>query len=349
MAELTRDKKESKTRAFWVALLILLALCEAVARIVYPSVLGKGTEGYLSSAAYVQDILSAARDSHSVVMMGDSILGPSALREHHVENPQRNQLSAILRTMLKSSNVPVVTVSADGMLPADMAAALMLPSPRLTNHLIVVLNVRMFSPDFQVAGRDFFFSFLKKESPYSGDPLFRISDEALGSRLFNAATQSSTLFRLLYQMRGLWFTPNPQAAFQVLFERAFGEATDGDLKEAILRSRVQSFYAPRLWMESDVQISKLLELARSAISQGGRILVVMAPQNPQFLPTPEAALQLRRNVARLEVLLKEIDGVRFHSFVDAYPTEYFLDHCHLSPQGNETFARAIIEQMEEQP
>jgi hypothetical protein len=235
------------------------------------------------------------------------------------------------------------------MLPADMAAALMLPSPRLRGQLVVVLNVRMFSPDFQVAGKDLFFAFLKRDSPYGADSLFGMSDEALGSRLFNAATYSSALFRLLYQTRGLWFAPNPQATFQVLFERVFGDTTDKDLKDAILKSRVESFYAPRQWMESDPQVSKLLELARNATSQGGRVLVLMAPQNPQFLPTSEAELQLRRNVGHLEVLLNEIGGVRFHSFVDAYPADYFLDHCHLSPQGNEKFAQAIVEQMEGHP
>jgi hypothetical protein len=158
---------------------------------------------------------------------------------------------------------------------------------------------------------------------------------------------SSTLFKTLYQARGFWFSPNPQAAFQRLVERIFGDPLDADLRDAILRSRVESYYAPRLWKETDLQILKLLQLVRHASAQGSRALVVMAPQNVHFFETQESIPQLQENVERLSALLSGVSGVRFRSFLETYPPEYFLDHCHLSPQGNQKFAEAIAKEMED--
>lgn len=165
MARVTDCVKDVRSRAFWIALIILLVFVELVARITYPWFLRHAPEGYLSSAPYVRDLLNVAHDSNAAILMGDSILGSSALREHRVDNAGRFQLSTILREDLSSQNRPVITVAADGMLPADMVGALTLAPKMIGGPLVVVLNVRMFSPEFQVAEKEFFFPFLKKESP----------------------------------------------------------------------------------------------------------------------------------------------------------------------------------------
>ena len=329
-------------RVYWISLLIVLLTLEAISRVLHPAFLAHAPDGYISNVAHVDDVLSRARDESAILLLGDSVLGPSALLEHHVAAPRSKSLSSKLRQSFALANTAALSLGADGMLPADMTALVSHLPHDYRGGVVVILNARMFSSEFQLPNSARFFPFLKPLqqpetlSPESSD------DVRLGNALFETLSKNSVLFRSLHQLRGYWFVPSPEGAIQRVIEDLSGYEGEGDLKEAILRQKVAPFYAPRVWSRDDPQIQELLAMVSDLASRRIPVTVVFSPQNPDFIMSPSDQATFTENVSRLGGWAQKAGATHVHLFADRWGSDSFLDHCHLTPEANARLAQDIV-------
>lgn len=339
--------ERSVGRAYWISLALIFLTLEALARALHPTFLSRAPDGYISNAAHVRDVLSKGRDEKAVVLLGDSVLGPSALMEHHTIDPRSKSLSSNVIEVFRLSNQSALSLGADGMLPTDMEAITSELPTDFGGRVVIILNARMFSPEYQSPATERFFPFLNRRARIDGIASQTTDDVRLGGLLFDTLSERSVLFRTLHQLRGFWFTPSPEGRIQQTIETFFGYEGEGDLKEAILRQKVAPFYAPRVWSKDEPQVRALLAMVTELTARHIPVSVIFSPQNPDYTVPPSTSGSLGENVARLRGWIEEAVGSRLYSFVDTRPPDSFLDHCHLTPEANASFADEIVRVVKE--
>lgn len=302
--------------------------------------------GTLTGAAELEDrIRSLWRGRNTVPLLGDSVLGASALAEHRVGSPRLATLTAQLRARVTPR--PVAPLSADGLLLPDLEGlAERLPdgvsSPA---EALVLLNVRMFARRFEAGPKALSRDFL---APIGSSALVDArrssptEEERLAHRIDDGASRLLALFRLTRAASASWWFPSRKHAVQRLIEKALPSEDDPDLASATLRMTVAEYYAPRAWNGDSEAFRSLDRLLRGLAARGTRSIVVLAPQNPEFMAEVAATPFLADNralLARRVAAALSGRGV-FVDLADRLPAKDFLDHCHLTAEGN---ARAALE------
>jgi len=306
--------------------------------------------GVLTSLPELEDRIGWGLRGQSppVLLLGDSVLGASALSERGQPRARHRTLPAALAGQRASMGSRVVSLAADGLVPGDLEALSyvlerMVGRSNRPARVVLVVNVRMLASeldrDGQRVSRNFLLPALPPASRAELVPAPAAQGEAIGARLYAGAATVSALFRLSQQLRTLWYYPTPQDARQRLVETVFGKPPVGDVEEAALRMRVEGFYQ-EVWREDAPAAHALRRLIPALRRADPRLLVVFSPQNPSYRTKggPELA------AANANLLRTIVEGEAPGAFVDlsaVFGEEFFLDHCHMTAEGNLRLAEEI--------
>lgn len=333
--------------------LLLLAFAELVSR-------GLSSTGVLYGRISLSGVLTSLPElegrvrwglrgqSPPVLLLGDSVLGASAMCERGQPGARRSTMPAALAGRRAPMRSRVVSLAADGLVPGDLEAISYVLEKTVSRsarpaRVVLVVNVRMLASELDREGqrvsRDFLLPALPPASCAELVPSAALEGEAVGTRLYGGAASASALFRVSQQLRTLWYYPTPADARQRLVEAVFGKPPVGDVEEAALRMRVEGFYK-ELWREDAPAARTLRRLIPALRHADPRLLVVFSPQNPSFMAKggPELA------AANANLLRTIVGPGASGSFVDlsaAFGEELFLDHCHMTPEGNLRLAEEI--------
>jgi hypothetical protein len=280
-----------------------------------------------------------------VFVLGDSVLGATALWEHRIARPRRQTVPEYLAGDAQADGWSVTSLAADGLLLTDLAAIGREVEAAAPSRVLVVLNVRMFAPEFgepaKALSRDFLRPALAEAVSGSGTAA---GADSLAERLSAAAAERSYLMRTTRQLQPLWYFPTRRDAFRRLLEpaRAADESSDIDLEEAALHLKVDPYYRSR-WAPSSLAFRALGALL-DEVRGRDRVVVVLSPQNPEFVADPETFAWNRR-ILEAFVASRRDPSLVYRDFGDRYPSDRFLDHCHLTPQGNREYAEALLQSL----
>lgn len=299
--------------------------------------------GTLTSLPELRDRIAwnAARP-RPVFLLGDSVLGATALWEHRIAGARRETVSARLAEDARASGQSVASLGADGLLIPDLEAIGREVGRAAPSRLLVVLNVRMFASEFgdpaKAISRDFLVPALAGALP---DASLRKPADALGERLSAASAERLFLMRETRQLQPLWYFPTRRDAFRRLLEPSRG-AESTDVEEAALHLKVDPYYRQR-WDPSSLAFRALGALLDEARGRAGT-LVVLTPQNPEFVADPDVFAWNRRVLGEF-VASRRDPSLLYRDLADRFPSDRFLDHCHLTPRGNREYAEALLESL----
>lgn len=320
--------------------LLLLVLAEGVSR----WALGSGLfyrrfdfTGTLTSRPELEDRIRLAVASHAAVfLLGDSVLGPTALLERGVADARGKSLSACLRRLESSRGRQVESLAADGMLIPDLEGVGRLLERSPPGEVLVLLNFRMFSAAFQMPEQAVSRDFLRAGLPLPLAPDARAS-RALEDRLADWSLAHSMLFRTTSQLKTLWYYPSRRDFYRRWIERILGPDGDAELQDSVLRLKVAPFYASA-WEASALSFRSLDRLLGTL--GRAKAVVVLSPQNPDFVGD---AATFRDNRALLAGFMEahKSAGLEYEDWADRFAAGRFVDHCHLTAEGNRELARDL--------
>lgn len=312
--------------------------------------------GSLTSLPELQQRIAwNARRAYPIFLLGDSVLGATALWEHRVEHPRRLTIPAQLAPPAAAGGMSVQSLGADGLLLPDLEAidrTIEAMRPRPPARRLIVLNVRMFAAEFAAPGKALSREFLRPELQGEVlDAMLPRRDDALGDSLSAGAARLSVLARTAWQLQPLWYFPTRRDAFRRLLEPAHGGAEEEstDLQEAALHLKVDPYYRDR-WDSSSVAfhaLGALLEAARRR--DDSQTILVLTPQNPAFVGDTETFAWNRRVLAEFVARHSQPGGasVAYRDLADRFSSDRFLDHCHLTPDGNREYAQILLALLDE--
>ncbi len=289
----------------------------------------------------------AAAQPRPAFLLGDSVLGASALLEHGAKAAaaRSGTLAAFVRRRAARDGRHVESLAADGMLVADLEAVSRLtrdaapePNRRL---LLLILNVRMFASEFQEPEKSLSREFLAGALPSGAVPP---PESFLERTVPEWAVEHSALLRASAMLKSLWYFPTRRDFFRRVAERVLGADGDPEIQEAALRLKVAGYYRDR-WDLSSTGFRSLDRTLRDLAATTSAV-VVLTPQNPDFVDDPEA---LRRNRATLDAFVRSrgLGRVRYRDWSERFPSDRFLDHCHLTAAGNREYAGELLRLIEE--
>jgi hypothetical protein len=319
------ENPRSHIAGFFLGLLCLYAILEIPCRIFgFPYNLFD-VSGFISSRQELKDRIDFVQKNKMLqaVILGDSVLGPSALLEHHQPHARQHSLADNLKNILNAQKNGFVNLSADGMLPVDMENITDIALAKGVRDSAVLLNLRMFSKEFASPEKSSFFQF---------------------SDLNEKIVRASALFRFAEQLKGEWFIPNAQSYFQRELEGVSAKEQDDDLREAVLRQRVMPYFQVASWDFSSPQWRALRNMRDKITANNGRILFIFVPQNPDYVNDLGSFENIKSQIEKARSLLApagQNNNVTVQSFVDRFDPESFLDHCHLTEAGNRRFAEIL--------
>ncbi len=308
--------------------------------------------GDMTSLAELRDRLSfAALSDHRVLLLGDSVLGASALMEHRIPEARSKTLSSLLKESLRATNINAISLGSDGLLLPDIEGLTAEFSTAPHEKILLLLNFRMFSKEFgegaKALSRNFLLSDLPDEIQKRLSPDKLPTAEAqLSDRLYAGMCDHWFLFRETQMLKTLWYYPSQKDFFQRLLEQVVGKNEDqSDMIEAALKQKIASYYQPYLWDTEALPLNCLKRVLDQWTEKHIPVEVILTPQNRKFLGSYLDKPSFEKNRKTLAVFMKNYaqQGVVYRDWADRYGTTSFLDHCHLTPRGNEQYAKDLIQ------
>jgi hypothetical protein len=335
----------------------LILLCEIFLRLTVPTGFWYrhlDLTADLTSMAEARDRLRySAPGSSEVLVLGDSVLGASALMEHRLPQARIQTLGRFLNREMNSQGLSTVVLAADGILLPDLLAlsreflpgksAPGVPQPK---KILLLLNFRMFAKDFDSGAKALSRDFLSENLPpaiLSGlgtDPK-KTDENRLSDRLYDFLCRHCFLFRETQMMKTLWYYPSQKDFFQRQLEKVMGLPKEGaDLAEASLKLKIAAYYQAYLWPEKGLSFQSLDLLLETLKGSHIPVEVVLTPQNPSFLGDYLDRPSFAANRKTLQRFMKAhaFDGLEYRDWSGRYEPGLFLDHCHLTPEGNRVYA-----------
>lgn len=291
--------------------------------------------GRLVSLAELRDrIAFHTREPGTVCLLGDSVVGSSALVENRIDNADEYSLTRRLRTRLGDRGRRVFSLSADGLLVPDVEAVLSEFSRSRPGLVLILLNYRMFAPEFDKESAAASRSFLVAGRDGSGEP------PSLSLQVETFAQEHWGLFRSTQLLKSIWYFPTQKAFFQKQLERVVPRPEEDDLAGAALKFKVAPYYRGVIWHLDTPAFRSLGRLLAGV--QAARIpsLLVLTPQNTAYLEGVLDPSLFAANRALLADVMRRHagPGVRYFDWADRYPATSFLDHTHLTRDGNDRYA-----------
>jgi hypothetical protein len=287
--------------------------------------------GAVTSLPELEDRVAwAASRPRPLFVLGDSVLGASALLEHGAASPRKSTLAARLaeREAVRGSHVE--SLAADGMLLDDLEAeSRVLSDATSRGRVLVVLNFRMFASEFLDARKS-------RSREFLAPQLHPSLETALPER----AVRASALLRTSSMLQSLWYFPTRRDFFRRVAERVLGGDSDPEIQEAALRLKVAPYYRDR-WKLGSPPFAALASILRD-LAAAGPVAVVLTPQNPDFVEDTKLFAANRADLAEfLRGQGTTAHLVEYRDWADKYPSERFLDHCHLTAEGNREYAAEL--------
>src|SRR5262249_53078547 len=266
----------------------------------------------------------ASRKPQLTVLMGDSILGSGALLERGVPDARRRTIPVFLSQEAAGSGWSVVSLGADGLLLRDLEGIVDQLRTSPPRRAIVFLNIRMFADEYQEGSGTASRGFLA-----TGSASKEWRRQFLGTGLGELAFAHSYLFRTTQLLKTCWYFPSQQAFFRRTVSRVLGEQDDRDVPGAAVALNVAPYYRS-VWKTSAPSFRALDQILNSGLLKGG-LTLLLSPQNASFLGGSVDPAILEGNRATLRNFLhdRKSDSFNFLDWSDRYPSEEFLDHCHL--------------------
>ena len=339
----------------------LLLLAEVFLRLTVPTGFWYrhfDVSGDMTSLAELKDRLrdesQAALDERPILLLGDSVLGASALLEHRLSEARIKTLSQFLRAQLQTEHVNCISLGSDGLLLPDiegLTTEFLLHPPE---RVILFLNFRMFAKDFaegpKAISRNFLLSDLPLDIQKRLAPDVPPSKESkLSDQLYTEMCKHWFLFRETQMLKTRLYYPSQKDFFQRLLERVVGRnETQVEIAEAALKQKIASYYQAYLWDKHRLPLESLRRVLDEWAERRVRVNVFLVPQNQKFMGNYLDKPSFEKNRKTLAAFLKPYNkkGIHYDDWADQYPPAYFLDHCHLTPEGNEQFAKDIIKAIE---
>lgn len=307
--------------------------------------------GDLTSLAELQDRLHyAVPPQGRLLLLGDSVLGASSLMEHRLPQARQKTLSRALARLGPGLGWNPLSLGSDGLLLPDiegLSAEFLKDPPR---RVLLLLNFRMFAKDFASGPKALSRAFLGQELPgdlssqFAPDPP-PTQEAVLSDRLYAALSEGSFLFRETQAAKVLWYYPSQKDFFQRILERVVGRnEEDSDLAEEALLLKVGPYYQAYDWDVRQAPFQSLGRILDEWAKKGVPATVVLTPQNAPFLGGALDRPSYERNRRMLSSFMKAhaFPGLTFRDWADRYPSSLFLDHCHLTPEGNERYAADLL-------
>lgn len=308
--------------------------------------------GDMTSLAELRDrIQYAAPKENRVLLLGDSVLGASALMEHRVPQARAKTLNRMVIQQLGSKGYNALSLGSDGLLLPDIEALNKEGSRQPAALIVLLLNFRMFAKDFtegpKALSRGFLLGNLPEDVQKRLAPPAPPSEESrLSDRLYAGMCDHWFLFRETQMLKTLWYYPSQKDFFQRLLERVAGRSeAQAEMGEAALKLKTASFYQEYTWDEKGLPFLSL----KSSLDQWSSlvipVIVVLTPQNTKFLGSDLDRPSYEKNRKKLAAFMKRYAkaGVRYEDWSNRYPSSVFFDHCHLKPEGNERYAKDLAE------
>lgn len=306
--------------------------------------------GRLVSRAELRDRLAYETSRPgSVCLLADSIAGSSALIENLVADAERASLTRRLQAEVDRRGRRVFSLSADGLLLPDIEAITVAFDRARPAAALILLNYRMFAPEFQAETTARSRAFLVDgAASWSVVSVFAEDSAALAQQVERSAQQGSALFRTTQLLKTLWYFPSQKAFLQQHLQRWLARAEDDDLAKAALKLKVASYYQDVSWQTDSPAFRSLSRLVDRLGAADIPTHIVLTPQNVAFLSgilDPARFAENRRRLA--EFLAPRATGrVTYADWADRYPARQFLDHCHLTRAGNDAFAADLARLLE---
>lgn len=301
--------------------------------------------GRLVSRAELEDRLAyLTRRPGSVCLLGDSVAGASALIESRLPDAEQNSLARRLQAHLEGTGRHAFSLSADGLLLPDIEAIAAMFERSRPAAAVILLNYRMFAPEFQTDAGASSRAFLAQREDMLPS-LLADDSTALSVKLENLAQRHSALFRSTQLLKSLWYFPSQKAFLQRELERWIQRPEEDDLAKAALKLKVAPYYQPLVWQTDSLAFRSLGRLLDGLRTMQISTRVVLTPQNSAYLAgmlNPSTFKQNRALLAEF-VRARAGAGIVYADWADRYPTRNFLDHCHLTQTGNDQYATDLAQ------
>jgi hypothetical protein len=317
----------------------------------------------MTSLAEIRDrIQFAAPAENRVLLLGDSVLGASALMEHRVPGARSKTLSCFLNNEMIEANSHssvlgnwknLLSLGSDGILLPDIEGLSEEFSSHPPEKILLLLNFRMFSKDFAEGSKALSRNFLLPDLPediqkrLAPDPP-PSAEAQLSDRLYAGICNDWFLFRETQMAKTLWYYPSQKDFFQRQLERVVGKnESQTDIIEAALKQKVAPYYQPYLWDKDALPFTCLKKILDQWSARHIPVLVVLTPQNQKYLGSYLDKPSFEKNRKTLATFMKTYSssGVVYMDWANRYPPAFFLDHCHLTPEGNEQYAKDLANSM----
>ncbi len=340
------DERRDFARGALAAFAVLLCAAELGARLLVssgnlPRVID--VSGSLTTLAELRSRARALRGATG--LLGDSVAGPTALLQHPVPRARGETPAA-----RPGTRMPISSLSADGLTLPDLEGLAERLGDGAPADVFVLLNFRLFAASFEPPA-----DALSREAllPSSAEDLRAArrsaapatsataakTGDALGRRLYESAADVSRLFLVSQALRARVLAPSRKDVVERSLARLLPAAEDEDLTASLLRLRIAPFYEDRDWNPDSPAFASLRRLLSRRANGAGATVVVLVPQNPGETASL-APSRLAGNRALVRSAAESVLGPRgrFVDLVDALPAGAFLDHCHLTGEGNARLA-----------
>jgi hypothetical protein len=353
----------SQTKPFWIGMLASFFALLVAAELFCSFAAKTGfwyrhfdISGDMTSLAEIRDRLHyLSLRPHPVVLFGDSVLGASSLMEHRVPGARAFSLSRLLEGKDKPSGFSCLSLASDGLLLADIEALTSEIEKKPPEKILLLLNFRMFAKDFtsgpDALSRKFLLGDLSPEfRSRIGEKSKSTPESRLSDRLYAWMCDHSAFFRGSQMLKILWYYPSQKDFYQKLLEKIVG-SPEGleDIREAALKIKVASFYRPDPWNVSDLPYACLKRALSRWEKMGVRVYVVLTPQNAEFLGErfDKGGFEANRKALAAFFKANASGNVSYRDWSQKYPSTLFLDHCHLTSEGNARYAGELVKVLEE--
>ena len=204
----------------------------------------------------------------------------------------------------------------------------------------------MFAKDFaegpKALSRDFLLTDLPEDiqKRVASDPA-PTAEAQLSDRLYAGMCDGWFLFRETQMAKALWYYPSQKDFFQRQLERVIPPSEEqSDILEAALKQKVAPYYQPYLWDKDGLPLTCLKRILDQWARQHIEATVVLTPQNQEYLGGYLDSTSFEKNRKTLAALMKPYArmGITYQDWANRYPSTSFLDHCHLTPEGNQRYA-----------
>jgi len=308
--------------------------------------------GDMTSLAELRDRIQSIHPPERLdLLLGDSVLGASALMEHRIPEARNKTLSRLLADLLKSPNHISMSLGSDGFLLPDIegVTAEILKHPPA--RILLLLNFRMFAKNFNEGPNALSRNFLLGNLPLGIQkklaPATPPTEESrLSDRLYAAMCDHWFLFREAQMAKTLWYYPSQKDFFQRRLEQIMGRNEDQEeMAEAALKLKTADYYQAYLWDKDGLPFQCLKQCLQQWNQMHIPVVVVLTPQNKKFLGKALDKPSFEKNKRALASFMKPyaVRGIRYQDWSNRYPSSFFLDHCHLNFEGNQQYAGDLAE------